>query len=116
MSSANHTRESEHGAVVVTLALSVTMLMVVIALVAQTLFHLLAHTLFLRAVADMTEVLTGEPSLGCEWLTNTVTVGWATAEVVCEAAPDYLLATVSRASDGLMGTRQVARVVIHRGQ
>lgn len=102
----------EHGSVVVTLALSVTMLMAVIALVTQTLFQLVSHTLFLRAVTDAADLAASQPTASCVWLADMLEP--LVVDMACEETDSRLVATVSRPSSGIVSTRQTVRVVAHR--
>ncbi|MEX2533183.1 MAG: hypothetical protein WD360_04390 [Nitriliruptoraceae bacterium] len=106
----------EHGSVVVTLALSVTMLMVVIALVSQTLFSLLSHTLIVREVNRIADVAAHRESLGCPWFSNAVTTRFSHVDVACDETPERLVAVVTRSGDMRLSAHQGIQVMIHRDQ
>jgi len=109
-------RSGEHGSVVVTLALSVTMLMVVIAVVSQTLFHLLSHTLMVREVSRFADVAAHGESFGCLWLSDAVTGRFPSADVTCDETDERLVVFVTRPGDTRMLAHHGIRVVTHRDQ
>lgn len=106
----------QHGSVVVTLALSVTMLMVVTAVVSQTLFALLSHTLMVREVSRLADVATHGEAFGCPWFTDAVTTRFVRVDVTCDETHERLVAVVTRSADMRLSAGSRIQVVIHRDQ
>jgi len=84
------------GSVAVTLALSVTMFLVVAGLLTQTLFALAHHTVLLHTTGKLlTVAASGSDDRPCDWFVARVDAQFAAATTDCVAHLDRLVATVS---------------------
>jgi len=104
------------AAVAVTLALSVTMLLIVMGVATQTLFHLTQHTLLLREVTHLLEGSVFLADDGCDWFEAAVGARYATAEVACDSEFDRLSATVTNTAKTRYLPAQTVDVVAYRGR